>query len=237
MINEFQNEPGIESSRGGDPSTSLRQFAQGYVGFQNHGGADTMQYRDVRVEDLSADAPGRNPTGKFTVTGAGPHTVEFRSIDAAGNVEATQAADFEIGATAPPPTPPASDPPMPPAIDTPAAFRLGRLAVADRREAVRPLRPAGARDVHRGDDAATATLRVSAATARKLKLGRRTVASRGVRCYGAHTATVTLKPSKSLRKKLVKGARGSRSVRLTLAVQMADIPKPATSTRETVVLR
>ena len=83
----------------------------------------------------------------------------------------------------------------------------------------------------------TAQLRVSAATARKLKLGRRTVASRGVRCYGAHTATVTLKPAKALRRKLVKGARGSRSVRLTLTVRMADVPKPATSTRKAVVLR
>ena len=45
----------------------------------------------------------------------------------------------------------------------------------------------------------TAQLHVSAATARKLQLGRRTVASRSVRCYGEHTATVTLKPAKALR--------------------------------------
>ena len=236
VINEFENEPGIESSRGGDPSTSLRQFAQGYVGFQNHGGADTMQYRDVRIQDLSADAPGRNPTGRFRVTGAGPHTVEFRSIDAAGNVESTQAADFEIGATAPAPTAPAGDQPLPPAIDTPAAFRLGSVAsrIGARRFGRSGLR---VRVACTGAMTGTAQLRVSAATARKLKLGRRTVASRGVRCYGAHTATVTLKPAKALRRKLVKGARGSRSVRLTLTVRMADVPKPATSTRKAVVLR
>ena len=35
------------------------------------------------------------------MTGNGPHTVEVRSIDAAGNVEAKQVVDFEIGASAP----------------------------------------------------------------------------------------------------------------------------------------
>ena len=61
----------------------------------------------------------------------------------------------------------------------------------------------------------TATLRVSAATARSLQLGRRTLAEPDVRCYGEHTATVMLKPSKPLMRKLVRGARGKRTVRLT----------------------
>ena len=68
LINEFQNDPGIESSRGGDPPTDQRQFTEGYVGFQNHGGADTMQYRDIRVEDLTADGPQKTKTGVFDVT-------------------------------------------------------------------------------------------------------------------------------------------------------------------------
>ena len=29
-----------------------RDLAQGYVGLQNHGGGETIYYRDVRVKDL-----------------------------------------------------------------------------------------------------------------------------------------------------------------------------------------
>ena len=60
----------------------------GYIGLQNHGSADLMQYRNVRVEDLAPGVPkAADGTGPFTVTGTGPHTVEVRTIDAAGNVE------------------------------------------------------------------------------------------------------------------------------------------------------
>ena len=46
----------------------------------------------------------RVPTrpARSRVEGAGPHTVEVRSVDAAGNVEAKKALDFEIGEVAPP---------------------------------------------------------------------------------------------------------------------------------------
>ena len=62
-----------------------------------------MQYRNIRVEDLTPGAPkASDPTGPFEVSGVGPHTVEVRSIDAAGNVEDQQTFAFEIGETAPP---------------------------------------------------------------------------------------------------------------------------------------
>src|SRR5690606_5604889 len=35
-INTFENTPGKESSREGDPPTDLRQFARGFIGLQNH---------------------------------------------------------------------------------------------------------------------------------------------------------------------------------------------------------
>ncbi|MEE6272449.1 ThuA domain-containing protein [Georgenia wangjunii] len=52
VINEFENSPGQESSRAGDPPTDLRQFASGYIGLQNHGNNDLMEIRNVRVQEL-----------------------------------------------------------------------------------------------------------------------------------------------------------------------------------------
>ena len=48
-----------------------------------------------------------------------------------------------------------------------------------------------------------------------------------MRCYGEHTATVRLKPSKALLRKLRKGTAGSKSVKLTVAVAMEDLGGPA----------
>ena len=237
LINEFDNVPGLTSSRQGDPPSSQRQFSAGYVGLQNHGGADTMQYRDIRVEDLSADAPGRNQTGAFTVSGLGPHTVEIRSVDAAGNIEAKQAVDFEIGSSTPggaggtgqTPVPPASD-------DTPATFRLAGLA--SRMSAKRFAKRGLAVQVRcTGAMSGRVTLRVTKATARKLRLRSSTVATRDVRCYGEHTATVRLKASKSTRRKLRKAAAGKQSVKLHLSATMEDLGRPAQTIGKTVTLR
>ena len=52
VINEFENSPGTESSRAGDPPTDLRQFLRGYIGLQNHSDADAMEFRNIRVRDL-----------------------------------------------------------------------------------------------------------------------------------------------------------------------------------------
>jgi hypothetical protein len=52
VINEFDNTPGKESSRAGDPPTDLRQFASGYIGLQNHGTSDRIAIRKVRVKAL-----------------------------------------------------------------------------------------------------------------------------------------------------------------------------------------
>jgi hypothetical protein len=52
VINEFENAPGKQSSRPSDPPTDLRQFARGFIGLQNHGGGDVMEFRDIRVQEL-----------------------------------------------------------------------------------------------------------------------------------------------------------------------------------------
>ncbi|MGH3881454.1 MAG: ThuA domain-containing protein [Actinophytocola sp.] len=52
VINEFDNTPGQESSRPGDPPTDLRQFASGYVGLQNHSDNDLIEFRNIRVRLL-----------------------------------------------------------------------------------------------------------------------------------------------------------------------------------------
>ncbi|GGQ50807.1 ThuA domain-containing protein [Couchioplanes azureus] len=52
VVNEFDNAPGQQSARAGDPPTDLRQFAEGFLGLQNHGNADLVEFRDIRVREL-----------------------------------------------------------------------------------------------------------------------------------------------------------------------------------------
>ncbi len=52
VINEFDNTPGKQSSRAGDPPTDLRQFLRGHIGLQNHGDSDTTEFRNIRVRAL-----------------------------------------------------------------------------------------------------------------------------------------------------------------------------------------
>ncbi|MGW1449001.1 family 16 glycoside hydrolase [Micromonospora sp. NPDC002411] len=52
VINEFDNTPGKQSSRAGDPPTDLRQFLRGFIGLQNHGDNDLAEFRNVRVREL-----------------------------------------------------------------------------------------------------------------------------------------------------------------------------------------
>ena len=94
VINTYKNSPDQFSSRQSDPPTLLRQYATGYVGLQNHGGADAIEFRNVRIEDLTPDAAA------FEVAGPGNHVVEFRSIDEAGRVEDVKSVDFTIAGSA-----------------------------------------------------------------------------------------------------------------------------------------
>jgi hypothetical protein len=78
---EFDNSIPLESSRAGDPPTDARQFDSGYIGLQNHGTADVVDFRNVRVLPLDEGAV----QGPIVIEDG--QTLEFRSTDMAGNVE------------------------------------------------------------------------------------------------------------------------------------------------------
>jgi glucose/arabinose dehydrogenase/type 1 glutamine amidotransferase len=93
VLNEFDNSIPKDSSRAGDPPTQARQFDRGYIGLQNHGSNDLIDYRNVRVLPLIEGAV----EGPIVVEGEGQHKVEFRSVDAAGHTEDLKTVTFRIG--------------------------------------------------------------------------------------------------------------------------------------------
>jgi hypothetical protein len=62
-----------------------------------------------------------------------------------------------------------------------------------------------------------ATLRVSNATAKRLRLARRTVASRAVRCAAGDDVALRLKPSRATARRLAGVKRLKATLRLSLA--------------------
>ena len=118
-----------------------------------------MQYRNVRVENLAPGVPkAADGTGPFTITGTGPHTIEVRTNDAAGNA-GSRSFDIEVGRVTPvgstdtpvtvPLTPVSTI--MPSMIDFPATFRLGSVTLEAVAGDVRPSRPDRPRGLHRRD--------------------------------------------------------------------------------------
>ena len=150
VVNEFENKPGQESSRGGDPSTTLRQFTQGYIGLQNHSDADKMQYRNVRVEDLVGGRLGRGEAVHRLRQGPAH---DRGPLDRRGRQRRGQEAPlaFEIGAATPegstqtvvPLVPPAPVSPTHPADDP--ADRDGQVRHGGVADLARDVRQAGRR--------------------------------------------------------------------------------------------
>jgi hypothetical protein len=70
IINQFDNSIPKINTRSGDAPTMARQFAQGYLGLQTHGGTDRISYREIQVKDI---APSDIPVNTVapTVTGTG----------------------------------------------------------------------------------------------------------------------------------------------------------------------
>ena len=166
----------------------------------------------------------------------------MRTNDAAGNA-GSRSFDIEVGRVTPGgstntpvavPLTPASTI-MPAMIDFPATFRLGTVtskitrATFARRGVTVPVACTGAMD-------GSLKLTVSSATKRQLRLSSATLDSGDARCYGPHTVKVTLKPSSALAKSLARKG-GPKSVKLTLAVQMRDWGKPASTVRRTITLK
>jgi hypothetical protein len=84
LINRFVNTPGQSPASGGAsglyPGTEYKQFATGFVGLQNHGDADTIEFRDVRILPLEP----RTATLSVRRTRR-TRTLRVRAVDAAGN--------------------------------------------------------------------------------------------------------------------------------------------------------
>jgi PKD repeat protein/glucose/arabinose dehydrogenase/type 1 glutamine amidotransferase len=224
VINRFDNAIPRDSSRGGDPPTQERQFDRGYIGFQNHGDVDKIQIRNVRVQDLAE----RSGTGPFRVSGAGNHTVEYRTLDVAGNIEQTKSVSFRIG-TPPQPSPPGGGTPpgtTPPDAEPPAQPGLARFSLLGPRRSITTRRLTRRGLTMRIDCTdrmqGVARLRVSRAWARRLDLGRRrTLASKRVRCAASGLTRVTLKPSRGVARKLRRYDRTHRrAVRAVLEVRL-----------------
>jgi hypothetical protein len=70
IINQFDNSIPKINTRAGDAPTMARQFTQGYLGLQTHGGTDRISYREIQVKDV-ADADIPKNTVMPSVTGSG----------------------------------------------------------------------------------------------------------------------------------------------------------------------
>ena len=228
----------------GDPSTTLRQFTEGYIGLQNHGGADTMQYRNMRVEDLTPGAP-KAEDGDRPVRGRRARA-RTRSRSARSTPPATsRPADVRRSRSArdrrrrPPTTPaPTVVVPLPPVADAAADDRHRRRRSASARSRrsitprdVRPPRPDGAGGLHGRDgrlgEADGLERDAQAAEAQEQRRWTARTSAAGARTR----STVSLKPSSSLAQALARKG-GPKSVKLTLAVQMRDWGKPAHDAEE-----
>ncbi len=70
IINQFDNSIPKINTRAGDAPTMARQFTEGYLGLQTHGGTDRISYREIQVKDIAkADIPVN--TGAPSVSGTG----------------------------------------------------------------------------------------------------------------------------------------------------------------------
>lgn len=142
------------------------------------------------------------------------YQIDFRSTDVVGNVENYQSVRFAIRApqvlAAPAPQAPSTTKPAPYAaleevssrVLSTTALRTGKFKAN-----------VSCQGVSRG----TLTLTVDNATKRKLKLKSTTLAKKSLDCGDEGRATVTLKPSATVRKALAR-AKGSVQAKLTLRV-------------------
>jgi hypothetical protein len=158
----------------------------------------------VTGTEYSVDGGAFQPyTAPFTVSAQGGHLVEYRSIDAAGNRENTKDQVFAIAPVSGSETP--EPDPFVGLGSVPDRLRVGALVNRGLRVSATCV------SVGRG----TLSLTVSRAVARKLKLGRTTLASRSVTCSEALKVTATLKPGRAIARKL-KRAKGTFAATLRL---------------------
>ena len=132
------------------------------------------------------------------------------------------------------PTTPVS-PMLPPMAVSSATAKFGAVSSKIRRTTfakrgvIVPIACTGAMD-------GSAKLTVASSVAKRLKLGKTTLASQSAKCYGPHSIKVSLKPSSSLAKRLARKG-GPKSVKLTLSVQMRVFGKAPQTLRKAITLR
>jgi PKD repeat protein len=183
--------------------------------------ADSALGSGVATTEIRVDGGAWSAyTGPRTVTEAGAHTVELRSTDVAGNVEAVRQVTFTIAAGGPQAQ---GDPPKPGTIGQEPSAAIDRA----RGLALRTFHRRGLRvDVSCAwIDSGTLRLTVSSRVARKLGLrGKRTLASTRVRCDTDGRMTLVLKPGKKVRKALAKSKASIRAT-LTLRLDSGDVAR------------
>ena len=130
------------------------------------------------------------PDALHTYTQPGTYDATVKVTDPSG-ASATATVQVVVTATAP-----AAAAPKPGGRAGAGGVVRRRRDRADDGRGLRGARPGGPRDLHAAMSG-TATLKVSARTARSLRLKSTTLRARAVRCAGAGTRTVTLKPSKA----------------------------------------
>lgn len=54
LVNQYDNAIPLQPKRAGDPPSSARQFPGSAIGLQNHGDSDRIEYKDVRVKEVSS---------------------------------------------------------------------------------------------------------------------------------------------------------------------------------------
>jgi hypothetical protein len=70
IINQFDNSIPKINTRAGDAPTMARQFTEGYLGLQTHGGTDRISYREIQVKDIAkSDIPVNTVAPSVTGTG------------------------------------------------------------------------------------------------------------------------------------------------------------------------
>ena len=242
VINEFENTPGQESSRAGDPSTTLRQFAQGYIGLQNHSDADRCSTA-TSASRTCRRAPG--PRGAEAVHGLRQGPAHDRGpLDRRGRPCRAQAdagvrdrrAGLPEGPTQTVPLVPQApvSPIIPPMTQPTATAKLGTLpskitrATFAKKGVAVPIACTGAMD-------GSAKLTVASSVAKQLKLSRTTLASSDAKCWGPHSIKVSLKPSSSLARRRPQGR--PKSVKLTLNVQMRVFGKAPQTLTKSITLK
>jgi hypothetical protein len=182
----------------------------------------------VDFTEYSVDGGAFTKGTSVTVSAVGAHTVQYRSTDKAGNVETAKSVAFSIKAPTPQPTVQPTVTPAPPAATptptaTPAPKPKPSFKVATpAKTTVAKFAKSGLKVRATCTEAmnGVATVTVTSKVRKALKLKSATLAKANVKCK-AGTTTVTIKPSKAMKKALAK-------VKKTVKVKVALTLKPAT---------